>query len=128
MKVTARVDGLTEIDYKLRDLPGAFRRLAAEAIETGAAIMESEAKGRVPVDSGDLMNSIGTNIREDGLQAAVGSGLFYAAWVEVGTSDTPAQPYLYPAFLTGAKFVRRHMKGWVVRAARSKAARAAAGR
>lgn len=111
-----RVDGLTEMKAALAFLPEAFRQVAAETIDTGTSVMEFEALKRVPYDEGDLFNSIGRNVREDGLQATVGAGDFKARFVELGTNDTPAQPYLYPAFRTGARFIRRRMRDWAAEA------------
>lgn len=112
------VDGLTELRRAITDLPEAFREVVAESIDTGSAIIESEAHARVPYDEGDLDRSIGRNVRADGLQAAVGSGEAYAPHVELGTVDTPAQPWLYPAFLVGARYVRRQMREWSAAAGR----------
>jgi len=111
-----RVDGLTEAKAALAFLPEAFRQVAAETIDTGTAIMESEAHNRVPYDEGDLDASIGRNVREDGLQASVGASDIAARFTELGTVDTPAQPWLRPAFRTGARFIRREMKDWTEKA------------
>lgn len=107
-----RIDGLTEAKAALAFLPEAFRLVAAETIDTGTAIMESEAHNRVPYDHGDLDRSIGRNVREDGLQASVGAGDIAAKYTELGTEHMAAQPWLYPAYRTGVRFIRRAMKGW----------------
>lgn len=111
------VRGLAQVRFALSGLPQAFRDEAIPTIETGAAIIESEAKTRVPYDEGDLERSIETEIREDGLRATVGTDLFYGKFVELGTEDTPAQPYLYPAFRVGARYVRKQMRTWAKGAA-----------
>lgn len=108
----ARIEGLAELWAVLENLPGDFVAVVVPTIETGAAIIESEARARVPYDEGDLERSIETSMREDGLRAAIGADEFYAAFAELGTEDTPAQPYLYPAFRIGARYVRREMRGW----------------
>src|SRR5688500_7662896 len=107
-----RLDGLTEAKEAIAALPELFAGVAAETLDTGSAIIESEAHGRVAIDEGDLDRSIGRNIRGDGLEVAVGAGDFKAAWVEFGTSDTPAQPWLYPSFRLGVKFIRKQMREW----------------
>lgn len=107
-----RVDGLTEAKAALAFLPEAFRQVAAETIDTGTAIIESEAHGNVPIDEGDLDRSIGRAIRDDGLQATVGAGDIAAKFTELGTEHMAAQPWLYPAYRTGVRFIRRAMKGW----------------
>lgn len=66
-------------------------RLAAEAIEVGA-------KSRVPVDSGDLRNSIHTERIDDGYAVVAGdSDVFYGHIVEHGSTRTAPRPFLIPA-------------------------------
>lgn len=106
------IDGLTEALAALDALPEAFREVVAETIDEGADIIEREADFRVPVAEGDLKRSQGRNDRDDGLQTAVGYGDPKARFVEFATEDTPAQPYLWPAFQQGAKHVRKKMREW----------------
>ena len=116
--MTIRVDGLTEAKATFDALPAAFVEVAGESIHEGTDIMWSEAEARAPVGSGkdvhpgQLKASIGKNERGDGLQASVGSGVLYAKFVEFGTNDTPAEPFLFPAFRIGAKVIRAQMKSW----------------
>lgn len=113
-----RIDGLTEAKATLLALPESFREVVSEAIDTGSDIIWSEAYARVPVGSGrdphpgELKRSLGRNKRSDGLQASVGSGLVRAKFTEFGTNDTPAEPFLFPAFRVGARYIRSTMKGW----------------
>lgn len=111
-RANVRVDGLTEARATIAALPQAFKDVVGVTIALGAGIIEAVAKRRVPVRSAALKNSIGTNLREDSLQAAVGTGVYYAKFVEFGTGDTPAQPFLFPAFRKGARYVRGRMRGW----------------
>ena len=85
----------------------------------GSRIILTEAYRRVPKppglsgkSKGTLARSLARNVRSDGLQAAVGSGDKKARFVEFATEDTPAQPFLYPAFRLGAKYIRAVMKDW----------------
>lgn len=112
LKANVRLDGLTEARATLAALPQAFRDVASETIDEGTDIMFNEAYRRVPVREGVLKRSLGKNRRADGLQTAVGSGDHKAQWVEFATEDTPAQPFLYPGFRIGAKFIRRMMREW----------------
>lgn len=107
-----RLDGLTETRASLQQLPEAFRVEIADSIEIGSRIILIEAAARVPVLTEELKNSLDRNVRADGLQAAVGSGLYRARFTEFGTVDTPAQPFLYPAYRKGARYVRGKMRAW----------------
>ena len=60
----------------------------------GNAILE-DARRMAPVATGKLRDSI--RVEAEGDTVRVGSDLDYAAYVELGTSDTPAQPFLKPA-------------------------------
>ena len=111
-KVSVRVDGLTKARKSVALLPEAFKAQARDAIEIGSRIILMEAGRRVPVRHGTLMASLGRNVRSDGLQASVGSGDKKARFVEFATNDTPAQPFLYPGFRLGAKFIRASMRNW----------------
>lgn len=108
----ASIDGLTEARAALLALPDAFREAVTVTIAEAAEIIETDAKRRAPVRSGELRDSIGSNIRADGLQAAIGSGAPHAPFVEFGTKTMPAQPWLYPAFRAGARYVRASIKNW----------------
>lgn len=112
LKIDVRVDGLTKARETVALLPQAFKDVAIEALEIGSRIILSEAGRRVPVRFGKLKASLGRNVRSDGLQIAVGSGDKKARFVEFATNDTPAQPFLYPGFRLGSRFIRASMKDW----------------
>lgn len=115
-RLYSTVEGVADVQAALAALPEAFREVVAKTIEVGADIIEGEADARVPEESGDLRKSIGKEIRPDGLQATIGAGEPYARWVEFATVDTPAQPFLWPAFRIGARFVRSQIRDWAVQA------------
>ena len=54
-----------------------------EPLTKAAFLVENEAKKKCPVDTGELRNSITSEI--EGNQAVVGSNLEYAPYVEFGT-------------------------------------------
>lgn len=106
------VDGLTEAKAALSQLPEAFRAVVADSIAIGSNIILAEAAKRVPVDQGDLKKSLDRTVRSDGLQASVQALDYKALWNEYGTEDTPAQPFMRPAFKLGAKYVRGRVRFW----------------
>lgn len=68
-----------------------------EILEVIGLQAEGYAKLAAPVDTGRLRNSI-THDTEEAEQAAyIGTNVEYAAYVELGTSKTRAQPFLRPA-------------------------------
>lgn len=113
-----RIDGLTEAKETFGLLPEAFVAVAKETIDKGTDIIWSEAYSRAPVGSGkdvhpgQLKASIARNVRSDGLQATVGAGVVYAKFVEFGTNDTPAEPFLFPAYRIGARYIKGEIRKW----------------
>lgn len=118
MKFTVKTKGFRECERKLSQLAevtgrNVLRRVAKGALEPMADI----AARKAPEERGILAFSIAvsegrtrrarTNFqRIRGIQMAMGpaTGLgatYYAAHVEFGTIDTPAQPYMRPAWDTG---------------------------
>lgn len=76
---------------------------ASQVIRAAAFETEARAKDLVPVDTGNLKNSIsighpsGRDTQPGDLEVQVGPSAEYGAYVEYGTSRMGAQPYLTPA-------------------------------
>lgn len=70
--------------------------LASVAVRKTALDIEASAKAVAPVDTGNLRNSISSDIAK--LHAEVGPTAAYGVYVEYGTSRMAPQPYLGPAF------------------------------
>ena len=126
---------------RLERVPDVARRAAAQAMEEGAQEIVEEMKRLVPVDSGDLRDSIGwtwgdvpagsftiADIRSGKnkgdqyatLRIKIYAGnreAFYARFVEFGTkTGSPAQPFFFPAWKSGKAEFRRNIRA-AVRAA-----------
>ena len=71
------------------------KRTALEAIGLQA---QSYVFWITPADTGRLMNSISHRVIDDE-SVAIGTNVEYAAYVELGTSKTRAQPYLKPGIM-----------------------------
>mgnify|MGYP006384560137 CR=1 FL=1 len=87
------------IDIRFNKLPNMDRRLHAAVkniVSTTALQCEGLAKVKCPVDTGALRNSIQAQ-PESELAWTVAPGQEYAWFVEAGTVNQPAQPYLTPA-------------------------------
>lgn len=95
----------SELGKLAADARGAGARVGAKAaavLRKAAYDVEAGAKGRAPVDTGNLRNSIFTTITGDGrsgtMTAEVGPSAEYGIFQELGTSRMGPQPYLAPAF------------------------------
>jgi len=77
-----------------------FRDLSAgqeQLIAVAARNTEAEAKSSAPVDTGFLRNSIQAS-RAGVAHWKVAVGALYGLFVEMGTVNQTAKPYLLPAF------------------------------
>lgn len=64
----------------------------------GGTTHRASAPGQPPAtDTGALASSVQRVTSDDGMQAAVGTGLDYGAHLEFGTKDIEPRPWLYPA-------------------------------
>ena len=79
-----------EFQDKLHDKLG-------EALEEVATEIEFRAQQIVPVQTGDLQESIRHETDKIALEALIGSDCTYALYVELGTRKMAAKPYLRPA-------------------------------
>ena len=149
--MTVRLEGFRELEAALNDLPKATGRNVLRRVAKGAlAPMADKAKSMAPVDGGELRESIKLSekrtkrvVRENrfdrngGLAMAMGpvSGngvLNYASFVEFGTADARAQPFMRPAFDGGKhealEYIKANLGKEISKAAARLAKKAAKGK
>ena len=80
---------------RLPELAQRFPQATADIVGKTAFDIEARAKVAVPVDTGNLKNSIQTD--HQGTTATVTAHAEYALYVEMGTARMGAQPYMTPA-------------------------------
>lgn len=131
------VKGLDKLRAKLRRMPDEVRREIRGALEKNAEELTAMQKRLVPVDDGDLRDSIewewgaGDESRigvkgQQGLAITVTAGsreVFYAGFKEFGTVNLPASAFFFPSY----RALRRRMKSRVSRS-QNKAIRRVAAR
>lgn len=83
-----------ENDFSTLIEEAAFSQIET-ALEKVGLVAERYAKLACPVDTGRLRNSI--SHAHDKNTSYVGTNVEYAPYVEMGTTNTKAQPYLKPA-------------------------------
>lgn len=74
---------------------GGLERAGMVETQRVGSEVERRAEARAPRRTGALAASITSHRIKDGVETTV--GVDYGAYVEYGTSDTPAQPFLRPA-------------------------------
>ena len=93
----ADVSEMRQLAKDLRTAAATSTKRASVAVRKALFDIERLAKMRVPVRTGNLRNSIGTDIDAGGLGGVVGPTAAYGGFVEFGTSKMGAQPYMNPA-------------------------------
>lgn len=81
----------------------AFKDNVLKALTECGLVAEGYAKLMCPVDTGNLRNSITTNVVMAEKACYVGTNVEYAPYVELGTYKQSAQPYLKPAIANYAE-------------------------
>lgn len=81
---------------KFPEIARKLPRETAQIVAETALAIETHAKLFVPVDTGNLRNSIQAQ-EESATQWVVATGVEYAEYVEFGTSRMAARPYMTPA-------------------------------
>ena len=88
-------------NIRINDHSPEVKAAIEKGIEKGLEMIglkaEGYAKRKCPVDTGRLRNSITHNTRMSEKAEYIGTNVEYAAYVELGTQRTKAQPYLKPA-------------------------------
>jgi HK97 gp10 family phage protein len=102
-----RIRGEAALQAKLRKVEADVRNAAPEAGEAGAEPVAAEMAQRAPVDRGDLRSSIGIARTSEG--AIVGPDAPHARFVQGGTVNMSAQPFMTDAARAAAGEVPRRM-------------------
>lgn len=105
-----KIEGIKELKAKFRIIDSEIQTALSKAVSAGAAVVERDAKIRVPVDTGNLRRSIKElqNKESPGrIESQVGSDVAYAPRVEFGTQFQRAQPYLRPALDENTSEIQR---------------------
>lgn len=84
-----------EVEDHTEEVLDGIEQAKARALEKIGLAAEGYAKRLCPVDTGNLRNSITHDTDDEA--AYIGTNVEYAVYVEMGTVNTPAQPYLKPA-------------------------------
>lgn len=90
------------VAFRIGTAGGRIGAAAAAALRKTVLDIEADAKQLAPVDTGDLRNSISSDVFGDGrngaMTAEVGPTVEYGIYQEYGTSTQPGQPFLGPAY------------------------------
>lgn len=108
----AYVKGLDRLSAKLNKLQPGMLEAATQVVSQGLMDIREDAQQRAPVESGDLRDSIKVELEESD-NRTVGKVIVdvgYGAYVEIGTSDTEAQPFMHPAYVTNKEQIKQAIR------------------
>jgi HK97 gp10 family phage protein len=95
IQINIDITGAEEFKAAMEQFDSGMQRQVHERLANWAADVKALARQRVPVKTGQLRNSIYSEISE--WVAEVGAEASYAMFVELGTRYMRARPFLYPA-------------------------------
>jgi len=91
-----KVTGMKELEKKMKQLSDVARDDAKqEALYTSSVVVQGDASSRAPVDTGNLRSSIDYEVSSD--DADIFTPVFYAPFLEYGTSRQASQSFMRPA-------------------------------
>jgi len=99
------------INDNTRKLLAEIEKRSRENLLKAALIVERDAKKNCPVKTGHLRRSITHVLSPNGKEAAVGSNVEYAKFVELGTRKMAARPFLRNALRSNLSKIRKIFKG-----------------
>lgn len=115
--MASRVEGLDSLKRRWGKIPARMKVAVKDAIDKSAEELVSMQRRLVPVDDGDLRDSIRVEPGRHELSVDVKAGdkkAFYAAMVEFGTLNASPQPFFFPPY----RALRRRIRGRITRALR----------
>ena len=96
--VSIRLQGAEGIANKLKLLVPRIRQAVGDTIAETALLIETDAKLLSPVDTGLNRAEIHSEIAPNRLSAVVSANTSYAIFLEFGTRNMRARPFLFPAY------------------------------
>jgi HK97 gp10 family phage protein len=105
MAIQVKLQNAAELRAKLRGLPDRIaKNILKSAVRAMAAHLRDAVRAKAPVATGRLRRSIkskdsGGRSKNREIAAKVVAGVGYARFIEQGTSQKAARPFMRPAFM-----------------------------
>lgn len=88
--------GRVTLQSRFPEIAAELRSRISRATKAGTEVVAASARAKAPVESGALSNSIKVKAKRAG-EYAVETDVFYARFIEYGTVNMAARPFLIPA-------------------------------
>jgi HK97 gp10 family phage protein len=96
-KKSVTIKGLDELTRKLKALPEHVEEASRRAVKAETHETADDMRAGAPFETGELRESIQAEFDPKTITGRAVATARHAAFVENGTSDTPAQPFAEPA-------------------------------
>lgn len=105
---------IARLKARMLVIPERLKAAAHKSLEASAEKLAAEIRAGVPVDQGDLRDSVRIKDLTDdsgiGFRVVAGNRkAFYAAMVEHGTSRSAAQPFFFPVYRRNKRAMRARL-------------------
>jgi HK97 gp10 family phage protein len=109
--MSLQLHGMQELLRQLEQVGSEAERVKKDALLAGAEVVQQAASERAPRDTGKLAeNIVISDIKEDGtVDIGPDRDRFYGLFLEFGTSNMAARPFLQPAFEENKEQVQQKM-------------------
>ncbi|MDE8676455.1 HK97-gp10 family putative phage morphogenesis protein [Priestia aryabhattai] len=108
-----QMEGMQELQRKLEQLARLGQRIQEKALKAGAAVLRAEIERRAPKSNYNkehlIEHIIVSEIVKGVIQIGYEKDFFYAKYLEWGTVNMAAQPFIEPAYLAVKGEVQRVM-------------------
>jgi len=108
-KLKVKVQNIDKVIKNMDKYNDEIQDKIKQVLADGGMKIQTEAQSRAPVKTGRLRNSIETRTSGN-MQVEVVATVEYAAFVEFGTRNQEAQPFLTPAFELVAPRIERDIQ------------------
>lgn len=100
MGTKIKLRGDKQLGKQMRRLSAQRDDISVDCMKAWGDDVQSDARRNAPERTGKLKRGITVRVQKQKLSASVGThnGPFYGHFMENGTSEAPAQPFLGPAF------------------------------
>lgn len=112
--------GLARVKRKLRAVVAQSKPAVIAELDKQGGILVTDIKARVPVDTGDLRDSVKKRRKGDAILVTEGDAkAIQARWVEFGTQQQDGQPHFFPIYRASRPRIKSAVRKAVRKAVRN---------
>jgi HK97 gp10 family phage protein len=97
MAKDVEIEGLDVLARRLKALPDVVERACRNAVKAETTAVAQDMRRGAPRDTGELQESIQAEFDPKAIEGRAAATARHAKYVENGTTENPAQPFVEPA-------------------------------